>query len=52
MLGCLGDFWKRTDRLFQFVVPPLGGATPPKGGTTNYGTANWSVYSWKSPYFR
>ncbi|QTA93969.1 Uncharacterized protein dnm_100790 [Desulfonema magnum] len=21
--------------LFQFVVPPLGGETPPKGGTTN-----------------
>ncbi|QTA86000.1 Uncharacterized protein dnm_020180 [Desulfonema magnum] len=20
---------------FQFVVPPLGGVTPPKGGTTN-----------------
>ncbi|MDM8526252.1 hypothetical protein QUF80_22980 [Desulfococcaceae bacterium HSG8] len=29
----------------QFVVPPLGGITPPKGGTTNF----WYVFYWKAP---
>ncbi|MDM8525287.1 hypothetical protein QUF80_18100 [Desulfococcaceae bacterium HSG8] len=31
----LGDFQKRIYQM-QFVVPPLGGLTPPKGGTTNF----------------
>ena len=26
----------RTRGVEKFVVPPLGGVTPPKGGTTNF----------------
>ena len=28
---------------FEFVVPPLGGASPPEGGTTNFGTTNFDA---------